>query len=94
MLYGAVIMGDIWRFGKLDRTIQQITQDINLFKVITTVSVFNIRYWLGIALKILSPLCTQSSFTKISRLNFDSWFRFIFRKQGRNCLLNLKLRKS
>ena len=26
-------MGDVWRFGKLDRTIQQITQDINLFKV-------------------------------------------------------------
>jgi hypothetical protein len=26
-------MGDVWRFGFLDRSIQQITQDINLFKV-------------------------------------------------------------
>jgi hypothetical protein len=33
VLYGAVTMGDVWRFGKLDRSIQQITQDINLFKV-------------------------------------------------------------
>lgn len=33
VIYGAVTMGDIWRFGKLDRNSQQITQDINLFKV-------------------------------------------------------------
>jgi hypothetical protein len=33
VLYGAVTMGDVWRFGFLDRSIQQITQDINLFKV-------------------------------------------------------------
>lgn len=33
VFYGAVTMGDIWRFGNLDRTQQQITQDINLFKV-------------------------------------------------------------
>lgn len=26
-------MGDVWRFGKLERNPQQITQDINLFKV-------------------------------------------------------------
>lgn len=26
-------MGDIWRFGKIERNTQQITQDINLFKV-------------------------------------------------------------
>lgn len=33
VFYGAVTMGDVWRFGKLDRNQQQITQDINLFKV-------------------------------------------------------------
>ena len=31
--YGAVTIGDVWRFGKLDRIQQVITQDINLFKV-------------------------------------------------------------
>lgn len=31
--YGAVTMGDVWRFGKLNKTEQQITQDINLFKI-------------------------------------------------------------
>ena len=31
--YGAVTIGDVWRFGKLDRIKQTITQDINLFKV-------------------------------------------------------------
>ena len=31
--YGAVTIGDVWRFGKLDRIQQIITQDINLFKV-------------------------------------------------------------
>ncbi len=30
--YGAVTIGDVWRFGKLDRIQQIITQDINLFK--------------------------------------------------------------
>ena len=33
VLYGAVTMGDVWRFGKLERDRQQITQDLNLFKV-------------------------------------------------------------
>jgi len=33
VFYGAVTMGDVWRFGKLERSEQQITQDINLFKV-------------------------------------------------------------
>lgn len=33
VLYGAVTMGDVWRFGRLDRSQQQIVQDINLFKV-------------------------------------------------------------
>mgnify|MGYP005845856957 CR=1 FL=1 len=33
VLYGAVTMGDVWRFGKLERNPQKITQDINLFKV-------------------------------------------------------------
>ena len=31
--YGAVTIGDVWRFGKLDRTQQVITQDIKLFRV-------------------------------------------------------------
>ena len=33
ILYGAVTMGDVWRFGKLNQTEKQITQDINLFKM-------------------------------------------------------------
>jgi hypothetical protein len=33
IFYGAVRMGDVWRFGKLDRNQQTIFQDINLFKV-------------------------------------------------------------
>ncbi|MEG4321163.1 MULTISPECIES: hypothetical protein [unclassified Microcoleus] len=33
ILYGAVTMGDVWRFGKLDRIQQTIFQDINLFRV-------------------------------------------------------------
>lgn len=33
VLYGAVTIGDVWRFGKLDRSQQQIVQDINLFKI-------------------------------------------------------------
>ena len=31
--YGAVTIGDVWRFGKLDRIQQVITQDIKLFRV-------------------------------------------------------------
>ena len=31
--YGAVTIGDVWRFGKLDRVEQIVTQDINLFKI-------------------------------------------------------------
>lgn len=33
IFYGAVTMGDVWRFGKLNKTEKQITQDINLFKI-------------------------------------------------------------
>ncbi|NEO51691.1 MAG: hypothetical protein F6K54_00405 [Okeania sp. SIO3B5] len=33
IFYGAVTMGDIWRFGKLNKAEKQITQDINLFKI-------------------------------------------------------------
>jgi hypothetical protein len=33
VLYGAVTIGDVWRFGKLERDRQQINQDLNLFKV-------------------------------------------------------------
>ncbi|MEM9923935.1 MAG: hypothetical protein AAF915_09325 [Cyanobacteria bacterium P01_D01_bin.50] len=31
--YGAVTIGDVWRFGKLDPVEQIVAQDINLFKV-------------------------------------------------------------
>jgi len=33
IFYGAVTMGDVWRFGKLERNRQTIFQDINLFRV-------------------------------------------------------------
>jgi hypothetical protein len=33
LLYGAVTMGNIWQFGKLDRSQQTIFQDVNLFRV-------------------------------------------------------------
>jgi hypothetical protein len=33
ILYGAVTMGDIWRFGQLNRQDKQIIQDINLFTI-------------------------------------------------------------
>ena len=32
-LYGAVTMGEIWRFGKLESSSQTITQDISLYNV-------------------------------------------------------------
>ncbi|MDB9457824.1 hypothetical protein PN480_10675 [Dolichospermum circinale CS-1225] len=33
ILYGAVTIGNIWQFGKLDSSEKQINQDINLFKI-------------------------------------------------------------
>jgi hypothetical protein len=33
VLYGAVTIGDAWRFGRLDRQPQQISQDITLYRV-------------------------------------------------------------
>ncbi|MEQ8463138.1 MAG: hypothetical protein RIB93_27940 [Coleofasciculus sp. D1-CHI-01] len=33
ILYGAVTMGDAWRFGKIERTEHRITQDITLYRV-------------------------------------------------------------
>lgn len=33
VLYGAVTIGDAWRFGRLDSQQQQITQDITLYRV-------------------------------------------------------------
>ncbi|MEO0455634.1 MAG: hypothetical protein AAF152_03500 [Cyanobacteria bacterium P01_A01_bin.114] len=32
-MYGAVTIGDVWQFGRLDRDTQQLTQDLNLFRV-------------------------------------------------------------
>jgi hypothetical protein len=32
-VYGAVTIGEIWRFGKLDSLAQQITQDLTLYQV-------------------------------------------------------------
>lgn len=33
IFYGAVTMGDIWRFGMLNKETKQIFQDLNLFKI-------------------------------------------------------------
>ncbi len=33
VLYGAVSVGDVWRFGMLERQAKRITQDINLFSL-------------------------------------------------------------
>ncbi len=33
IFYGAVTMGDVWWFGRLDRSKKEIVQDINLFKI-------------------------------------------------------------
>lgn len=33
IFYGAVTMGDVWRFGRLDRSQKTIVQDMNLFKI-------------------------------------------------------------
>jgi hypothetical protein len=33
ILYGAVTIGNIWQFAKLDRVQHQIVQDLNLFKI-------------------------------------------------------------
>jgi hypothetical protein len=33
LLYGAVSIGNIWQFGKLDRSTKHITQDLNLYRV-------------------------------------------------------------
>jgi hypothetical protein len=35
VLYGTVTLGDVWRFGHLDRTTKMVTQDINLYRVPT-----------------------------------------------------------
>ena len=32
-LYGAASLGDIWRFGFLNRSTKQVTQDLNLYRV-------------------------------------------------------------
>lgn len=33
IFYGAVTMGDVWRFGRLNKKERKITQDLNLFKI-------------------------------------------------------------
>jgi hypothetical protein len=33
IFYGAVSMGEVWRFGELNRQQQSITQDLELFKI-------------------------------------------------------------
>ncbi|MBX2997445.1 MAG: hypothetical protein KF893_02960 [Caldilineaceae bacterium] len=33
ILYGAISTGEIWRFGRLDRTIKHVTQDLSLYRV-------------------------------------------------------------
>jgi hypothetical protein len=36
-LYGAVSIGNVWQFSMLQRTEQQLTQDLNLFRLPTDV---------------------------------------------------------
>lgn len=50
VFYGAVTTGDIWRFGKLERQPQQITQDIALFKLPDDLDVL-MRVLLGVLLR-------------------------------------------
>jgi hypothetical protein len=33
IFYGAVTIGNVWQFGKLERIKQEIYQDLNLFKI-------------------------------------------------------------
>jgi hypothetical protein len=33
LFYGAVTIGDAWRFGRLEKTLQQILQDISLYRI-------------------------------------------------------------
>ena len=33
IFYGAVTTGDVWRFGRLDRSSHQISQDITLYRI-------------------------------------------------------------
>ena len=33
IFYGAVTTGDMWRFGRLDRSSHQISQDITLYRI-------------------------------------------------------------
>lgn len=62
VLYGAVTMGDVWRFGFLDRSIQQITQDINLFKVPDEIDTL-VRVLMGIVQGAVIAPDSNSSFT-------------------------------
>ncbi|MBD2773014.1 hypothetical protein [Iningainema tapete] len=33
LFYGAVTIGDAWRFGRLEKTLQQILQDVSLYRI-------------------------------------------------------------
>ncbi|OKH51305.1 hypothetical protein NIES2101_18975 [Calothrix sp. HK-06] len=33
MFYGAVTIGDVWRFGRLEKTARQIFQDVSLYRI-------------------------------------------------------------
>ncbi|KYC38730.1 hypothetical protein WA1_36805 [Scytonema hofmannii PCC 7110] len=33
VFYGAVTIGDAWRFGRLEKTLQQILQDVSLYRI-------------------------------------------------------------
>jgi len=50
-LYGIVTVGDVWRFGILDRTTKLITQDINSYRVPA-----DLQELLGILIAILEGL--------------------------------------
>ncbi|MEM7714805.1 MAG: hypothetical protein AAF349_14715, partial [Cyanobacteria bacterium P01_A01_bin.68] len=62
--YGAVTIGDVWRFGKLDRIQQVITQDIKLFRVpddLDDLAKVIVGILQGVDIKIDTPLLDKES---------------------------------
>jgi hypothetical protein len=50
LLQGAISTGNIWQFGRFDRTTRQVTQDLNLYRVPA-----DLEDLLRILVKILEP---------------------------------------
>jgi len=56
ILYGAVTIGDAWRFGRLDATEKMITQDITLYRVPD-----DLEQLTQILIEIIAPHSSQNS---------------------------------